>query len=177
MKYYNYQITFSEIPDEVTLCINLTDCPIHCADCHSKFLWKDTGVELTKEEIYRIIDENQGVSCVCLMGGDGDYNSLHTLFSYIEAWMIERKKYLKLALYSGRIDMQDLVNRAGAWVGNLQYVKVGPYVKSLGGLNNRDTNQRLYMMNVNGEMLAAKDSVLGDIITVRGFDITSKFWK
>lgn len=177
MKYYNYQVTFSEIPDEITLCINLTGCPIRCADCHSKFLWEDTGVELTKEEIYRILDENKGVSCVCLMGGDGDYKNLHAVFDYIRTWMMVNKKHLKLALYSGRVDVQDLVDRAGEWIGNLHYVKVGPYIASLGGLNNKDTNQRLYMMNVNGEMLATKDNIFGDIIVVRGFDITAKFWK
>ena len=38
LKYLDTMVTFSEIPDEVTLCINLTNCPYHCPDCHSKEL-------------------------------------------------------------------------------------------------------------------------------------------
>ena len=38
MKYIDTKIVFSEVPDEITLAINISGCPIHCADCHSKYL-------------------------------------------------------------------------------------------------------------------------------------------
>ena len=42
-------ITFSEVPDEISLCINISNCPIKCPDCHSKFLWENIGKEITDE--------------------------------------------------------------------------------------------------------------------------------
>jgi len=38
LKYTTAQVVFSEIPDEITLAINLSNCPIHCPNCHSKEL-------------------------------------------------------------------------------------------------------------------------------------------
>ena len=46
LKYVDTAITFSEVPDEVTLCINLSNCHFHCSACHSKYLWEDVGEEL-----------------------------------------------------------------------------------------------------------------------------------
>ena len=152
MKYYNYQITFSEIPDEVTLCINITGCPIRCADCHSKFLWEDTGVELTKEEIYRILDENKGVSCVCFMGGDKDIWQVRELIFAVR----EKYKDLKVAWYSGQSVIHPIM------MVELDYYKYGPYIKELGGLNSKTTNQILYKIN--------RENGTVD-------NITSKFWK
>ena len=45
LKYYNAMVVFEEIPDEITLAINITNCPCHCVGCHSKFLWEDVGTE------------------------------------------------------------------------------------------------------------------------------------
>lgn len=176
MKYYNYQITTSEIPDEITLCINLTNCPIHCADCHSKFLWEDIGEELTKEELFRILNENPGISCVCFMGGDADYIGLANLFTWTFYWCRKKHQDLKVALYSGRSTVQDLLERAGIWIKTIDYIKVGPYIKELGPINKESTNQRLYKINsFSSWCLAAKKS--GDRLErVCGFDITYKFW-
>ena len=49
LKYYNSMITFSEVPDEISLCINISNCPIKCPDCHSNFLWEKIGKEITDE--------------------------------------------------------------------------------------------------------------------------------
>lgn len=177
MKYYNYQVTFSEIPDEITLCINLSNCPIHCPDCHSKFLWEDQGVELTREELERILEENKHVSCVCFMGGDADYGGLRMLLRWTWIWMSSNRKRFKTALYSGRLDMQDLADRSLEWskpwlMQSFDYIKVGPFIKSLGGLDSRDTNQRLYKMSVCGDKLAFHQSHY-----ISGWDFTPKFWK
>ena len=34
LKYLNTQVTFSEIPDEITLCINITGCKVGCEGCN-----------------------------------------------------------------------------------------------------------------------------------------------
>ena len=46
MKYQYAKVTFQEIPDEITLCIAISGCKIHCKDCNQKNLWKDKGKEL-----------------------------------------------------------------------------------------------------------------------------------
>ena len=83
LKYTNYQVTFSEVPDEVSLCIELSNCPYHCQGCHSKHLWQDIGTELTPTELMRLIDENKGCTCVCFMGGDNDMDALAQLCPYV----------------------------------------------------------------------------------------------
>ena len=40
LKYVNTGIVFQEIPDEVTLAINISNCPCHCPGCHSHYLWE-----------------------------------------------------------------------------------------------------------------------------------------
>ena len=55
LKYTNTQVVFREIPNEVTLAINISNCPIHCPDCHSKELWKNTGKDLSQRALERLI--------------------------------------------------------------------------------------------------------------------------
>jgi anaerobic ribonucleoside-triphosphate reductase activating protein len=47
LKYLNTQIVFQEIPDEISLAINITNCPNNCKSCHSEYLKQDIGEELT----------------------------------------------------------------------------------------------------------------------------------
>ena len=55
LKYLNAPVTFAEIPDEITLCINITGCTLHCKGCHSPFLWEDAGEFLTIEMLDYLI--------------------------------------------------------------------------------------------------------------------------
>ena len=43
-RYINTDIVFQEFPDEVTLAINISECPCRCPGCHSQFLWADRGM-------------------------------------------------------------------------------------------------------------------------------------
>ncbi len=43
LKFYNYDVVCQEIPDEVTLAVNITGCPNRCEGCHSPWLWEDGG--------------------------------------------------------------------------------------------------------------------------------------
>lgn len=154
LKYTTTEVTFREIPDEITLCINISGCPIHCPDCHSKELWQDIGEELTEEKLCSLIEENKGITCVCFMGGENDYLTLFSLTSKIKS------KYpnLKLAWYRGKTEEE-----AGCFSRNFTYVKYGPYIKELGGLDSPTTNQRLYIYFWEPDHLKE--------------DITYKFWK
>ena len=144
-------IVFSEVPDEVTLAIEITNCPGHCDGCHSPWLREDIGEELTPEILNELIDKNQGITCVCFMGEGKDPETLKKLAFGIKL----RSDYpYKTALYSGSVELDKDYDRY------FDYLKIGPYVKSRGPLNKETTNQRLYEIT-DGERK----------------DITYKFWR
>lgn len=156
MKYYNSLVTFSEIPDEITLCINITGCPNNCKGCHSPWLRKDIGIILNSSELFRLIDKNKGITCVCFMGGDSDPEYINVLASCI------KDRNLKVGWYSGKSTLSDKIE-----LKNFDYIKIGPYIEELGSLNNPNTNQRMYEVN--------RFSKIPEQLVL--MDITYKFWK
>ena len=56
-KYIDTLVTFREFPDEISLCINITGCPIHCPYCHSKHLWESTGEILFSSKLKELIEQ------------------------------------------------------------------------------------------------------------------------
>lgn len=165
MKYVDTLQTFSEVPDEISLCINISNCPFYCPGCHSSYLSKDIGEELTKEKLLELVNSNPGISCVCLMGGP-EQEVLELLHE-----TNLRSLGIKVAWYTGQKEVPGcpLLN-------HLDYVKVGPYIKELGPLTSSVTNQRLYQI----EHIFTPEFRLGqDIVTpaVVLHDITSRFWK
>lgn len=150
LKYLNTQVTFAEVPDEITLCINITGCKNGCKNCHSSYLAQDTGTELTFNEVRKLIKKNSGISCIALMGGDAEPDKINTLASFI----INHYGSIKVAWYSGRQELNNNIDLC-----NFDYIKLGPYKEEFGPLNSRTTNQRFY--KVNGKELV---------------DITSRFY-
>ena len=151
LKFYNYDIVFQEIPDEVTLAVNLTGCPCHCPGCHSPHLWEDIGEALDEETLRLICADYPGdVTCVCLMGGDGDPVAVERLCAFIK-----QSLGLRSAWWSGRPALPE-----GLDLDHFDYLKTGPYIEALGGLKNPQTNQRLYRV---------REGALEDI--------TFRFWK
>ena len=70
LKYVNTGIVFQEIPDEVTLAINISNCPCHCPGCHSHYLWEDIGIPLTTDAIDAFVEEyGEDITCLSFMGG------------------------------------------------------------------------------------------------------------
>lgn len=135
MKFYNFDIVFQEIPDEVSLAVNITNCPNRCPGCHSSHLWEDIGESLTVSRIDRWMKDYASlVTCVCFMGGDGQTEELLQLARHIRQCY-----HVKTAWYSGR---QEIPPQAARSLFN--YIKVGPYIREKGGLKAPGTNQRLY---------------------------------
>lgn len=152
LKFTDVEVVFKEIPDEITLAINISNCPFHCSGCHSPELWEDIGNDLNQESLSKLIEKNKGISCISFMGGDLDIDSLNTLFFYVK----RNFSYLKVAWYSGRDHVSKKVN-----LKYVDFIKIGPYKKELGGLDKKTTNQIMYRV----------DSELNLI------DITNLFWK
>ena len=106
MKYQYAKVTFQEIPDEITLCIAISGCEIHCKDCNQKSLWKDEGKELTREELNRLINSNKGISCVCFMG-DGKNMAKLWYYTKIAKEKLDKRKaeiMLEIESYNKRIE-------------------------------------------------------------------------
>ena len=150
LKYVDTKVVFQEVPNEITLAINISNCPCHCKNCHSSYLAQDIGTELTFNEVRNLIKKNSGISCIAFMGGDSEPKRIDALASFVT-----NHYQLKVAWYSGR---QELSNHIDLY--NFDYIKLGPYKEEFGPLNSRTTNQRFYKIS-DGELI----------------DITSKFWK
>lgn len=154
MKYANTDIVFQEIPDEVTLAINISGCPCHCPGCHSHYLWDDVGEVLTTDSLDDFIRlYGQDITCISFMGGDADPAGVNSLAEYLHT----HYPSYRTAWYTGRLRISPLVD-----VTNFNYIKVGPYISHLGPLKERTTNQRLYRID---PQTGARE------------DITERFWK
>lgn len=154
LKYLDTLVTFSEVPDEITLCINISNCPCNCKGCHSPYLAGDIGKPLTEEELKKLIEKNTGITCIAFMGGDSEPEIVDKLAAYVKSLY-----NLKVAWYSGREDI------VGVKVYNFDFIKVGPYIEEKGPLNKDTTNQIFYKV----------------VKLSRGicklYDMTYKFWK
>ena len=119
-------VVLEEIPDRITLALEISNCQGNCVGCHSPFLREDVGEELTPAVL----------------------DALIAALLSLARWLRERHPRLERALYSGRTavpekDIWDLFD----------FVKVGPYKAECGPLNQRTTNQRLYY---HGEDITAR---------------------
>ena len=142
LKFYNYDIVFQEIPDEVTLAINISNCPNHCKSCHSPWLWEDKGNDLSEETLSSLLKKYyHDITCVCFMGGDNNPSEVQHLATYLHKQQITP---VKVGWYSGKPTLPTGIDKE-----LFHYIKMGPYIEKLGGLKSKDTNQRLYKIEGN----------------------------
>lgn len=138
MRYVETLVGFSEVPDEITLCINISNCPNNCPNCHSPHLQTDIGKPLTKETLKELIEQNKGITCVCFMGGDSNPGTILELGHYVK-----QNFNIKTAWYSGKNSFPRLFS---AFVDNFDYIKVGSYQEDKGPLNSKTTNQKMFQI-------------------------------
>lgn len=163
LKYVNTQVTFAEVPDEITLCINISNCPCHCKGCHSAYLAEDIGHWLTHAQIDLQIITHRGITCVCFMGGDAEPEEVNFWAGYIK----EKYPDLKVAWYSGREKVSEDID---LW--NFDYIKIGPYREECGPLNSDTTNQSFF------EVVTVPPEETETGLEERWLiNITDKFWK
>ena len=155
LKYVDTLVSFQEVPDEISLCINISNCPNECEGCHSAYLKENIGTPLTHDALHDLITKNKGISCVAFLGGDASPEDINSLA------MLIRVSYqdIKVAWYSGIQEISDFID-----LRNFDYIKVGPYIEKLGPLSSTTTNQIMY-----------KIEQIGDEVIIN--DITYKFWK
>ncbi len=153
LKYVDYYITFQEVPNEVSLVLTVSGCPLRCPGCHSPWLREDTGRPVL-DDLKKLIDSYYPeITCVCMMGtGSTQILDTHEFSAVSE--IVRSYPGLKLCVYTGFDDFPD------QWVIFPDYLKLGPYKEELGGLASPSTNQRMFKLD-HGEYV----------------DITSEFWK
>jgi len=145
LKCCSYDIVCQEIPDEITLAVNISCCPNRCPGCHSPWLWENEGEDMTEELLSGIIESYRGaITCFCFMGGDADPMEVVRLARWIRTVFPD----LKTAWYSGKDTLPDEFD-----LSCLDYLKLGRYVSELGGLKSPNTNQVLYRICRTGEMV------------------------
>lgn len=149
LRYADYDIVFQEVPDETTLALNLSGCPHLCEGCHSPHLRTDVGEPVLPETVDKLLARYPYVTCVGLMGGDGDLAALLETAAHIRATQ------RKVAWYTGRSELPE-----GFPIEAFDFIKVGPYIEALGGLKQPTTNQRFYRVE-GGQLI----------------DTTARFWQ
>lgn len=145
MKYVSYNIVFQEVPNEITLAVNISNCPHRCKGCHSAYLQEDKGYVLDENALRTLLAKyGAAITCVCFMGGDAEPKAVEGLSAFVRDTTNNR---MKTAWYSGRANFPDDCS-----IANFDYIKIGPYIENLGGLDSPDTNQRFYRVE-NGELI------------------------
>lgn len=144
LKVASFDIVFQEIPGEVTLALNLSNCPCHCPGCHSQHLAEDIGEPVNEELLDGLLARyGSMITCVAFMGGDAEPEEVARWAKYVKGlrdtgYGLRDAGYgLRTAWYSGRMAFPTDETA-------FDYVKLGPYIESLGGLKSEKTNQRFY---------------------------------
>lgn len=144
VKYHNFDVVFAEIPDEVTLAINLTNCPNRCPGCHSPYLRADAGEPLDDGGLLALLGKYaRSVTCVCFMGGDAEPQEVARLAR------VTKRAFpaLRTGWYSGRERLPE-----GIAAEAFDYVKLGGWIEMRGPLTAPGTNQRLYRVGAGSTM-------------------------
>jgi anaerobic ribonucleoside-triphosphate reductase activating protein len=145
LKCYSYDIVCQEIPDEISLAVNISCCPNRCPGCHSPWLWEEAGEEMTEDMLTSLISGySAAITCFCFMGGDAEPSEVEK----ISRWIKSRWPHIKTAWYSGRAELPE-----GFDVKVLDYLKLGPYIEELGGLKSPNTNQIFYIVSPDGTLI------------------------
>lgn len=151
LQYVDYDIVFREVPDEVTLALNIAGCPNGCPGCHSPYLQRsDIGLPLTTGILDELMKNFRGeVTCICFMGGDAAPDEVERLARYVR---LHTADAVRTAWYSGRPVLPDGLDRTV-----FNYIKLGPYRAADGPLDSPTTNQRFYRVTAGGRLVDMTD--------------------
>lgn len=145
LRYTSYDIVFQEVPDEVTLAINISNCPNRCKGCHSPYLMENKGEELNEDVLSELLGKyGNAITCLCFMGGDSNPEKVEQLALFLREHTGGR---IKSGWYSGRNNFPPVCS-----VQSFDYIKLGAYIEEQGGLDSATTNQRFYRVE-KGKMI------------------------
>lgn len=136
MKVERWDVVHQDLPLFISLAFYVKGCQLKCEGCHSPELWHlKGGIELTLYLLDSLLTKYEGmIDAVIFYGGEWD-KALPTYLKHIQS------KKLKTCLFTGESDVSLDIKAS------LDYLKVGKYVKALGGLDSLNTNQQLIEMS------------------------------
>lgn len=141
MKYLYCKEVFSEVPGEITLALSISNCQIKCKGCNQKELWEDIGSILDSSVLKTLLQRHRGITCVLFMGsGNKEYQVLNSLA------MEAHKNGLKVAVYLGEDNIPEELDKR-----YFDYIKIGHWDASKGGLDSPTTNQKMYFLEHQGD--------------------------
>lgn len=141
MKYLYCKEVFSEVPGEITLALSISNCQIKCKGCNQKELWEDIGSILDSSVLKTLLQRHRGITCVLFMGsGNKEYQVLNSLA------MEAHKNGLKVAVYLGEDNIPEELDKS-----YFDYIKIGHWDTSKGGLDSPTTNQKMYFLEHQGD--------------------------
>lgn len=151
MKVYDYAISLLEFPDEIALCLDISNCPCKCEGCSSKHLQEDIGDIVSEDFIDKLIKKysNYGITLIGFLGGDRSHEDIYCISKYIKS-----KYNLKIGFYSGL----DCINIK--LIAILDYYKYGRFIlpkgqidswwkQVCGPINFPQSNQKLFKIENN----------------------------
>jgi anaerobic ribonucleoside-triphosphate reductase activating protein len=105
---------------------------------------QDTGMVLDENSLTGLLEVyGSAVTCVGFMGGDAAPGEVCSLAKWVKKQTVTR---IKTAWYSGKSILPSEFP-----LSVFDYIKLGPYIEHLGGLDSENTNQRFYRVE-NSEM-------------------------
>lgn len=139
MRYSSEEIVWQEVPGETSLAYTITGCTVGCKGCHSVDTWPiGSGIELTEEYYLGRLREYEGmITCILFLGGEWHPTEL------LKMLKIAKQHGLKTCLYTGLDTISTEIKK------ELDYLKTGPWIASMGGLNNKGTNQKFIEVESN----------------------------
>ena len=132
LRVWRHDVVFQEVPDEISLALTFSGCPLRCPGCHSAETWNpERGEALTQAFLDELLSRYaELISCVLFLGGDWQPSALEKAVRQVRA------AGLNTCLYSGYDSVPCAISR------HLTYLKTGPWIAARGGLDNPATNQR-----------------------------------
>lgn len=153
MLYYTeVDLSTLEVPGETSICIYISGCQNHCANCHYPELRQNHYGDLLRRYFRDVISLYiLRASCVCFLGEGANTQEEQEEF---QVYCEEAHRFgFCTCLYSGRDTGIE------PWMNGFDYIKLGSYQEKLGPLSSPATNQRMYQKN-----------------GAHYFDITHRFW-
>ena len=139
--YFSYpQVVLQEVPDEISLALSISGCNLNCKGCHSSETFDPKfGEELSLSKLAQMIDHQKYITCVLFYGGEWLIEELEVFIDYVKS------RKLKVCLFTGR----NLEYFSVEFLSKLDFIKVGRYRESLGGLKSEQTNQKFIKLPQN----------------------------
>lgn len=139
MKYADISIVLQEVPGEISICFSIIGCELKCNGCHSTYLWnKRNGIILTEEIFLKTLTQYKDLaSCILFMGGEWHEKEL---INYLK---LAKSLNFTTCLYTGEEKVSAEILKELTWI------KTGAWIKKLGGLNSKTTNQKFIEVQSN----------------------------